>query len=301
MSAPGGAAAQRRSGAAPAAAASSTGGPHAAAGSAASAAALPPATSAFAAALRPPPASAPPPLPPPPLPHEPPHEPAALNTPPDRAAELAAAAVTLPTPAAAALAAAAAAAPANADGDGVEPLPLLRCRVCFGGPEDGTLIALHCACRGELAHIHDACALKWFRRIKTGTCELCQQPAYDLPAEFVSVSVADDTLSRQARRATGDAHPRARKWFILGSLALTLGLITSGPLGWMVPALHCRRTSMPAGIVPFIVLIGLLHARIYALLPRSITDSWHAVGLLFSVLVLINVSILMTGNGSAWC
>jgi hypothetical protein len=188
-----------------------------------------------------------------------------------------------------------------ADGGGEEALPLLRCRVCFGGPEDGALIALHCACRGELAHIHDECALKWFRRIKTGVCELCQQPAYDLPAEFVAVAVNDTWLARNTRHAGGGYAPRLRKWVILGSLAITLGLITSGPLGWNVPALHCRRLSMPIGILPFVVFIGLLHRRIYARLPRSITDSWHAVGLLFSVLVLINVSILMTGNGSAWC
>jgi hypothetical protein len=85
------------------------------------------------------------------------------------------------------------------------------------------------------------------------------------------------------------------------ALSLTLGLIFAGALGWLAPALHCRRANLPAGVLPVCAVVALLHRRVHAAMPRSITESWHAVGLLLSVLILVDVSILMTGSGGGWC
>jgi hypothetical protein len=179
----------------------------------------------------------------------------------------------------------------------VEALELQRCRVCFGGTEDGPLIRLTCACRGEMALIHDECARKWFTRKRSGTCELCQQPAYALPPP-AALSVAERAA---LRRAAGGTAPGARKATVLIAIVLTLGLILADALGLLVPPLRCRRLNMPIAIGPLALLVAGFRHRVHDALPRSVTQSWHAVGLLLSVGVLINVSILMTGGGRSWC
>ena len=159
---------------------------------------------------------------------------------------------------------------------------------------------LHCACRGELAIIHEACAKRWFQRRRSGVCELCLTQAFELPPEDVVVHLSARQAASLARRAAGGTNPRLRKVALLGMLSLTLGLILAGALGWMVPALHCRHANLPAGILPVAFVITVFHDRCLLAVPRSIRDSWHALGLLASVCLLVDVSILMTGSGS-WC
>ena len=156
---------------------------------------------------------------------------------------------------------------------------------------------LHCACRGELAIIHEACAKRWFQRRRSGVCELCRTPAFDLPSEDLVVHLTPAQAASLARR---EAHPRLRKAALLGMLAATVGLILAGALGWMVPSLHCRHANLPAGVLPVAFFIAVFNHRVFTLVPYSIRESWHALGLLASVCLLVDVSILMTGS-DAWC
>ena len=173
----------------------------------------------------------------------------------------------------------------------------LRCRVCLSGTEDGPMTQLHCACRGELAIIHEACAKRWFQRRRSGVCEVCRTQAFDLPPADLVVHLTDAQAAGLARR---EAHPRLRKAVLLVMLAATLGLILAGALGWMVPSLHCRHANLPAGVLPVAFFISVFNHRIFMLVPYSIRESWHALGLLASVCLLVDVSILMTGS-DAWC
>lgn len=175
----------------------------------------------------------------------------------------------------------------------------LRCRVCLSGTEDGPLTQLHCACRGEMAIIHEACAKRWFQRRRSGVCEVCARPAFDLPPEDLVIHLTARQAASLAHRA-GGTNPKARKVVLLGVLAVTLGLILAGALGWMVPSLRCRHASLPAGILPVAAFIAFFHHRIFMIVPHSIRSSWHAIGLLTSVCGLVDVSILMTGNDT-WC
>ena len=173
----------------------------------------------------------------------------------------------------------------------------LRCRVCLSGLEDGPMTQLHCACRGELAIIHEACAKRWFQRRRSGVCELCRCPAFDLPPEDLVIHLTDAQAAGLARR---EAYPLLRKVALLTMLSATVGLILAGALGWMVPSLHCRHANLPAGVLPVAFFIAVFNRRVHALVPFSIRESWHALGLLASVCLLVDVSILMTGS-NAWC
>jgi hypothetical protein len=176
----------------------------------------------------------------------------------------------------------------------------LRCRVCLSGTEDGPLTQLHCACRGEMAIIHEACAKRWFQRRRSGVCEVCARPAFDLPPEDLVIHLTARQAASLAHRAAGGTNPKFRKAVLLSVLAVTLGLILAGALGWMVPSLRCRRASLPAGILPLSAFIAFFHHRVFMIVPHSIHSSWHAIGLLTSVCLLVDVSILMTGNDT-WC
>lgn len=176
----------------------------------------------------------------------------------------------------------------------------MRCRVCLSGEEEGPLTQLHCACRGELGIIHEACAKRWFQRRRSGVCELCKQDAFDLPPEDLVIHLTARQAASLAHRAAGGTNPKMRKAVLLSVLAVTLGLILAGALGWMVPSLRCRHASLPAGIVPLSAFIAFFHHRVFMIVPLSIRSSWHAIGLLTSVCLLVDVSILMTGNDT-WC
>lgn len=161
------------------------------------------------------------------------------------------------------------------------------------------MIQLQCACRGELAIIHEACAKRWFQRRRSGVCELCLTQAIDLPPEDLVVVLTPRQAASLVRRAAGGTQPRLRKAVLLAILSLTLGLILAAGLGWMVPALRCRAINLPVGVLSVSFFIALFNHRVFVVVPYSIRSSWHALGLLASVCLLVDVSILMTGN--RWC
>lgn len=179
-----------------------------------------------------------------------------------------------------------------------------RCRVCLGGCEDGPLSRLQCLCRGELALVHEACATRWFRRKGTGVCELCCQHAFDLPPTLQQPALrplsADNFHERRAERAASRL-PGARKVVLLGIISVTLGFILAGALGWIVPALHCRRLNLPLGLLPMMALVFGLRVPIHDRIPVSVSGSWQAIYLLLGVAFLVCVSVLMTTDASAWC
>mmetsp|Transcript_25049 Transcript_25049/g.41935 ORF Transcript_25049/g.41935 Transcript_25049/m.41935 type:complete len:842 (-) Transcript_25049:186-2711(-) len=51
------------------------------------------------------------------------------------------------------------------------------CRICFGDHTDGEpLIPLGCACKGDLARVHEECLMRWFDTSGKKYCELCNAP-----------------------------------------------------------------------------------------------------------------------------
>ena len=131
-------------------------------------------------------------------------------------------------------------------------------------------------------------------------CELCHKQAFDLPPEDVVVHLTARQAASLAHRAADGSYPRLRKAAALSLIAMTLGIILAGALGWMVPELRCRHANLPVGILPLSSFIAVFHRRCFFLVPISIRDSWHALGLIGSVCLLVGVSILMIGSDS-WC
>lgn len=189
--------------------------------------------------------------------------------------------------------------------DAEERLALRRCRICFEGEqgEQGEpgepLLQLSCSCRGEMGLVHATCANTWFRKRGNGVCELCRDQAYELPPHIVlelanAVQTRQSTLAAQLQQLTmNDQHPRERKAVLLVTLAFTVGLVLSAIIGWLVPSLRKSHMNLPAGLVPVCALIAVVHRPLHNLLPRTITGSWHSVGLLLAAFLVIDGSLLI--------
>ena len=55
------------------------------------------------------------------------------------------------------------------------------CRICFGeGCVTSPLQPVGCACKGDLARVHDACLRTWFEHSRKKHCEICLEPLEQL-------------------------------------------------------------------------------------------------------------------------
>lgn len=208
-----------------------------------------------------------------------------------------------------------------------------RCRICFEGPEEALpLVSLTCLCKGGLSQVHTPCAEAWFKRkgvrgrhtrwglrqaqsrasqclwscgcgltrlrrhSGNGTCELCNAPAYVLSPAVLAEIKEREALRHAQRRRLGlavDPYPRVRKVVVLVSLAVTLGLVLSAVLGWVSPTLWRTKACLAIGFPTFALLFVAFHRRIHARIPRTVTASWHAVGMLLLAFAIVDGSLML--------
>lgn len=71
------------------------------------------------------------------------------------------------------------------------------CRICFVElGEGGDTIKLECSCKGELALVHQECAVKWFTIKGNKTCDVCQQDVCNLPVTLVKIPNPEIVIRR---------------------------------------------------------------------------------------------------------
>ena len=84
-------------------------------------------------------------------------------------------------------------------------------------PPGSQLVMLGCSCRGELAQVHRYCGARWFAQQRTCLCEICGEPAFNMPAGWdpcaplrvATTCRAALSARRRPRRATATSRETA--------------------------------------------------------------------------------------------
>ncbi|XP_057549379.1 uncharacterized protein LOC130827625 [Amaranthus tricolor] len=128
------------------------------------------------------------------------------------------------------------------------------CRICFVELGEGSeTLKMECSCKGELALVHQECAVKWFSIRGNKICEVCEREVQNLPVTLLRIQNAQDSQRNRGEQAE---LANFRVWQDVPVLVIVSMLAYFGFLEQLL--IKKMGTGAIAISLPFSCILGLL-------------------------------------------